>query len=70
GSELRQIVAGIGSVYEPEELIGKNVCVVANLKKAKLRGVESYGMILAAEDGAIISLLVTDKEVRPGSPVL
>ncbi len=70
GSELRQIVAGIGSVYEPEELIGKNVCVVANLKKAKLRGVESYGMILAAEDGAVISLLVTDKEVRPGSPIL
>lgn len=70
GSELRQIVAGIGSVYEPEELIGKNVCVVANLKKAKLRGVESYGMILAAEDGAVISLLVTDKEIRPGSPIL
>jgi methionyl-tRNA synthetase len=70
GSELRQIVAGIGEVYQPEELIGKNVCVVANLKKAKIRGVESNGMILAAEDGAVISLLVTDKEVKPGSPVL
>ncbi len=70
GSELRQVVAGIGSNYQPEELIGKNVCLVANLKKAKIRGVESYGMILAAEDGDIISVLVTDKDVKPGSPVL
>ncbi len=69
GSELRQVVAGIGSSYSPEELIGKDVCIVANLKKARIKGVASYGMILAAEDGEKISVLVADREVRPGSPV-
>lgn len=70
GRELRQVVAGIGLNYKPEDLIGKNVCVVVNLKKARLAGVESQGMVLAAEDGGIISLLISDREVKPGSPVL
>ncbi len=70
GSELRTIVGGFGEQYEPEELIGKNVCVVVNLKKAKIKGVESEGMVLAAEDGTLISLLIPDKDVRPGSIVL
>lgn len=69
GTEKRQIVAGIGSVYNPEYLIGKNIVVVANLEKAKIRGVESHGMLLAAVDGSDISLVVLDKEIRPGSPV-
>ncbi|HJO17783.1 MAG TPA: methionine--tRNA ligase subunit beta [Vicinamibacterales bacterium] len=48
GSEQRTIVAGIAEVYEPSELVGRTVVVVANLKAAKLMGVESNGMILAA----------------------
>jgi methionyl-tRNA synthetase len=65
--EPRQIVAGIALAYEPEYLVGKTVIVVANLKPAKLRGVESQGMLLAAtgEDGKPV-ILTTDSEVVPG----
>ncbi len=68
--EERQIVAGIGKAYDPEYLVGKEIVVVANLKPAKLMGVESRGMLLAAtgEDG-LPSVLVLDKEVKPGSRV-
>ncbi|MEO0092130.1 MAG: methionine--tRNA ligase [candidate division WOR-3 bacterium] len=69
GTEKRQIVAGIGSAYSPENLIGRNIVVVANLQKAKIRNVESHGMLLAAVDGNDISLVILDKEIRPGSPV-
>jgi methionyl-tRNA synthetase len=69
GTEKRQIVAGIGMVYSPEELVGKNIVVVSNLQKAKIRGVESYGMLLAAVDGENISLVTLDKDIKPGSPV-
>ena len=48
GSEQRQIVAGIGKTYAPEDIVGKTIVVVANLKAAKLMGVESQGMVLAA----------------------
>ncbi len=51
GGEQRQIVAGIAAQYEPEALVGRNVVVVANLKPAKLMGVESNGMVLAASVG-------------------
>ena len=51
GSEKRQIVSGIAKYYKPEDLIGHRVIVVTNLKPAKLCGVESYGMLLAASDG-------------------
>ncbi len=50
GSEERQIVSGIATWYKPEEMVGKNVIVVCNLKPVKLRGVLSQGMILAAGD--------------------
>jgi methionyl-tRNA synthetase len=68
--EERQIVAGIGKVYDPEYLIGKDVVVVANLKPAKLMGIESRGMLLAAtdEDGRP-AILTLDREVKPGSKV-
>jgi methionyl-tRNA synthetase len=68
--ERRQIVAGIGKAYRPEELVGKTVAVVTNLKPAKLMGVESQGMLLAAtdEDGAL-SILVVDREVKPGARI-
>ncbi len=70
GTEQRQIVAGIRKNYSPEDLIGRQVIVVANLKAAKLRGVESQGMLLAAVDaegGAI--LLQPDKETPEGAVV-
>ncbi|MGC9110486.1 MAG: methionine--tRNA ligase [candidate division WOR-3 bacterium] len=69
GSEERQIVAGIGGAYQPDNLIGKQVAVVTNLQPAKIRGVESYGMLLAAVDGARIALVVPDQEVQAGTPV-
>jgi methionyl-tRNA synthetase len=69
GTEKRQIVAGIGLAYTPEFLVGKNIIVVANLAKAKIRGVESNGMLLAAVDGADISLVTLEKDIKPGSQV-
>ena len=50
GNEVRQVVSGISKFYEPSEMVGKHVVVVANLKSAMLRGVESQGMILAASN--------------------
>ncbi len=70
GGELRQIVAGIALHYKPEELIGKKVVVVANLKPAKIRGVESHGMLLAASDANGLSVLILDKiEISTGAKV-
>jgi methionyl-tRNA synthetase len=68
--ERRQIVAGIGKSYCPEELLGKSIIVVSNLKPAKLMGLESQGMLLAAtsSDGSI-SILTVDREVTPGSGI-
>ena len=51
GTEQRQIVSGIAKYYKPEDMVGKHVIVVTNLKPAILCGVESYGMLLAASDG-------------------
>ncbi|MGA9188197.1 MAG: methionine--tRNA ligase [Methanosarcina sp.] len=66
----RQLVAGMASFYSPEELVGKYVIVFANLKPAKLCGVESNGMMLAADDGGeIVSALMPDKEIKPGSRI-
>ncbi|HSP86586.1 MAG TPA: methionine--tRNA ligase [Ignavibacteriaceae bacterium] len=66
----RQVIAGIGKSYNPEEIIGKKVVVVANLKPAKLMGQESNGMILAAEkqDGSLF-LLTLDENVKNGTKV-
>jgi methionyl-tRNA synthetase len=70
GSERRQVVAGIRKAYSPEDLIGRQVVMVFNLKPAKLRGVESQGMLLAADDanGEAI-LLQPDREAPEGSRV-
>lgn len=70
GEEERQIVSGIAEVYSPEELIGKKVVIVANLKPIKLRGVKSEGMILSAEKGKAISLLTTLDEIESGAKAL
>ncbi len=67
GGEIRQIVAGMQQFYKPEELVGRNVVVVTNLAPAKIFGVESNGMILAAGDSA--SLLTPLKPVDPGSKI-
>lgn len=68
GDSLRQIVAGIGKDYEPDELPGKQVAVVTNLKPAKLMGIESQGMMLAA-GGERLQLLTFDGEVKPGTRI-
>lgn len=67
--EDRQLVAGIRNHYSAETLVGKNIVVVANLQPAKLRGVESAGMILAARSGEEVIVLTTDKDAAPGSSV-
>lgn len=65
----RQIVAGIRASYQPEALIGKQVVVVANLKPAMLRGVESQGMVLAASDAGQLVVVSLERPVTPGSTV-
>ncbi len=67
--EQRQVVAGIKNHYKPEELVGKKLIVVFNLKPAKLMGLTSDGMILAASDGEKLSVLTVDKDVDEGSYV-
>jgi methionyl-tRNA synthetase len=69
GGEQRQIVAGIAQYYAPEDIIGKTIIVVANLQPAKIRGVESNGMLLAAKKGTGLVLLSTDKEIEPGAKI-
>lgn len=68
-SAPRQIVAGIRASYQPADIIGKQVAVVANLKAATLRGVESQGMVLAASNTSGLVLLTLDKPLPPGSIV-
>jgi methionyl-tRNA synthetase len=69
GGEKKQIVAGIRKQYSKEELIGKDIVVVNNLEPIVIRGEESKGMLLAAQDENIISLLIPDKKIKSGSPV-
>src|SRR4029077_6085352 len=69
GSEQRQICAGIRNHYAPEELIGRQIVVVANLETAKLRGLESQGMLLAASDEGRVVILSPEKAVQPGAKV-
>jgi methionyl-tRNA synthetase len=70
GQETRQVVSGISKWYKPEQLIGKKVIMVANLKPAKLRGVESQGMILAADNGEDdVRVVFMDDDINPGSVV-
>src|SRR5258705_4451172 len=68
-SEQRQICAGIRNHYTPEELVGKQIVEVANLETAKLRGLESEGMLLAASDNGRVILLTPEKVVEFGSKV-
>jgi methionyl-tRNA synthetase len=67
GTEERMVVAGIAGNYAPDELIGKQVVIVANLKPAKLMGVLSQGMIVAAVDKKNLSVVTVDKMMAPGT---
>ena len=69
GTEERQVVAGIAEHYKPEELIGKKILLVANLKPAKLMGIESQGMVLAAGGDGRLVLIGFDGEVKSGTKV-
>ena len=69
GEEKRQLVAGIAKFYQPEDLIGKEIVVVANLEPKILRGVESQGMLLAADVEGKPVLLKPDQEVPPGTKI-
>jgi methionyl-tRNA synthetase len=69
GSETRQVVSGIAKHYAPQDLIGKTIILVANLKPVKLRGIESQGMILAATDENGLVLATTDKPIKSGSKI-
>ena len=69
GTEQRQIVAGIGKKYAPEEMVGRTIVVVANLKPAKLMGIESQGMVLAAGDQEVLELLNMSQEIPAGTRI-
>ncbi len=69
GSEERTLISGIAKWYKEEELVGKKVIVIVNLKPAKIRGVESRGMVLAADSGEVLGLLTVDKDVAKGAKV-
>ncbi len=69
GTETRQVVAGIADSYAPEDLVGRKVALVANLKPAKLMGVESNGMVLAASMDGKAVLLTPDADVPPGTKI-
>ncbi len=68
GDEQRQLVAGIKSAYEKEDLVGKQIIVIVNLEPAKLRGVESQGMLLAA-DGEVPVILTPEQKVPNGTRI-
>ena len=71
GTELgkRQILAGIQKYYQPEELMGRQIIVVTNLEPKKMMGMESQGMLLAADINGEPILLMPDKQVPPGSKI-
>ncbi len=70
GSESRTVVGGIAKQYAPADLVGRQVVVVANLQPAKLMGIESQGMVLAASDGAgAFSLITPSRPIKTGCRV-
>ncbi len=69
GTEKRTLVAGLAKYYSIKDLIGKKIVVLANLEPRKLRGVLSQGMLLAADDGETVSILIPDKDIPPGAKI-
>lgn len=68
GTEKRQLVAGIARAYKPEELIGKNIIIVANMDYRRLAGLESQGMLLAGGENEAV-LLTMERDVAPGTKI-
>jgi len=69
GDHTRTVVAGIAKFYKPDDLVGKSVVMLANLKPARLMGVESKGMLLAAVEKSACSVAVLDRDMPPGTPL-
>ena len=69
GTEQRTVVSGLVPYYKEEELLGKKVVLVSNLKPAKLRGIESNGMLLAAGDDDVVKLLTIEGDIEPGTSI-
>jgi len=69
GKEKRQLIAGIAKFYQPEDLIGREIIVVVNLEPRTLMGIESQGMLLAADNESKPVLLKPDEEVPPGTKI-
>ncbi len=69
GREKRQIVAGVAKFYSPEQIIGRTIVVVSNLKPAKIRGIESNGMLLAAKAGGELKLITVEADIKTGADV-
>ena len=69
GGDIRQIVSGIRKWYSPEQMLGKTIVAVANLKPAKLFGIESQGMLLAAEHDGELKLVTLDGSLPAGAQV-
>jgi tRNA-binding protein len=69
GEEKRQVVAGIGKTYAPEDLIGKTAVFVINLEPRIMMGIESQAMILAVKDSENLSILVPEKNIASGSKI-
>ena len=67
GTEKRQIVAGIAEYFQPENLVGKTIILVANLQPAQIRGIRSEGMLLAAKKDGHLTLLTTMDDIGPGA---
>ncbi len=69
GDDRRQIVAGVAEFYKPEQMVGKKIVVVANLKPTKIRGIDSNGMLLAAKKGKELKLVTVDGDIPSGASV-
>ncbi len=69
GTEKRTLVAGLAEFYNAKDLVGKKIIVLVNLEPRKLRGILSQGMLLAADDGENVSLLIPEKDMPPGSKI-
>ena len=70
GSQVKQIVSGIKAYYTPEQMVGKKVMVLVNLKPAKLAGILSEGMLLCAEnENGELALMVPEKDMAPGAEI-
>jgi len=70
GAEQRQLIAGIALHYTPEQVVGKTIVIVANLKPAKIRGIESQGMLLCASEGECLRLITTDGSLSSSGAVV